>query len=457
MAKANADIELSPPKKRQKKSYISKAEKDIILNIFKKEIHSKKDIPINVVAEQAASASGVGIASVFRIIKEYKQDGILHSPKRTKSRKSILDDVDDFDVNAIRRKVHSFFRRNEIPTINKVLKAVNDDCDLPNFKRTTFHSLLKKIGFKYLKRGRNSSLVEKENIILWRRRYLRTIKGMRQEGRKIYYMDETWLNAGHTLDKVWRDTTINSSKQAFLSGLSTGLKAPSGKGERLIITHIGSNTGFLQEGLLLFKSNKNKDYHKDMNSACFEEWFKKILPSLEQNSVVVMDNAPYHSRKEERIPNTSSTKQVIKDWLKSKNIISDGDDMLKAELLVLVKANKHRFDKFAVDELARRNNIVILRLPPYHAELNPIELIWAQMKGFVAKENKTFKLSDVEELCRKSLCEIGAEKWKNCIEHTEKIEKEMWDLDEAIESTVDSLIINVDSQSEDSTSSESES
>ncbi|XP_015929512.3 uncharacterized protein [Parasteatoda tepidariorum] len=452
----NKAMDLSPPKKRQKKSYISKAEKEIILNIYKTEVHSKPDVPIIDVANHAASAAGVSTASVFRIIKEYKKDGILHSPKRTKPRKTFLDDIDDFDKNAVRRKVHDFFRRNEIPTINKVLKAVNDDSDLPNFKRTTFYSLLKKLGFKHQKRGRNSSLIEKEEIILWRRRYLRTINKMRQEGRKIYYMDETWLNAGHTQDKVWNDTSIISSKQAFLSGLSTGLKSPSGKGERLIITHIGSDAGFLKEGLLLFKSNKNKDYHKDMNAACFEEWFEKILPFLEPNSVVVMDNAPYHSRKEEKIPNTSSTKQVIKDWLKSKNIVSDEEGMLKTELLDIVKAHKHRYDKFAVDELARRNNIMILRLPPYHAELNPIELIWAQMKGSVAKENKTFKLSEVEELCMKSLNEIGVEKWKNCIEHIQKIEKEMWDLDEAIENTVNSLVININSNDEDSTSSESE-
>jgi transposase len=31
-------------------------------------------------------------------------------------------------------------------------------------------------------------------------------------------------------------------------------------------------------------------------------------------------------------------------------------------------------------------------------ELNPIELIWAQVKGFVAKNNTTFPLKDAKEL-----------------------------------------------------------
>jgi hypothetical protein len=33
-----------------------------------------------------------------------------------------------------------------------------------------------------------------------------------------------------------------------------------------------------------------------------------------------------------------------------------------------------------------------------HCELKPIELIWAQVKGFVAKNNATFRLKDVKEL-----------------------------------------------------------
>jgi hypothetical protein len=40
----------------------------------------------------------------------------------------------------------------------------------------------------------------------------------------------------------------------------------------------------------------------------------------------------------------------------------------------------------------------VIRTPVRHYELNPIELIWAQVKGFVAKNNTTFRLKDVKEL-----------------------------------------------------------
>jgi predicted O-methyltransferase YrrM len=53
----------------------------------------------------------------------------------------------------------------------------------------------------------------------------------------------------------------------------------------------------LENGLLLFESKKTGDYHEEMNAAVFENWFSDILPRLEEDPVVVMDNAPYHSRK----------------------------------------------------------------------------------------------------------------------------------------------------------------
>lgn len=59
--------------------------------------------------------------------------------------------------------------------------------------------------------------------------------------------------------------------------------------------------------------------------------------------------------------------------------------MIKAEMLQIVSHGKSKYQTLAVDELAAKHGITILRLPPYHCELNPIELVWAQVKGHVAK------------------------------------------------------------------------
>jgi hypothetical protein len=47
-----------------------------------------------------------------------------------------------------------------------------------------------------------------------------------------------------------------------------------------------------------------------------------------------------------------------------------------------------------------------------HCELNPIELILAQVKGFVAENNTTFRLKDVEELVYGGFGRIAKEVWK---------------------------------------------
>ena len=150
--------------------------------------------------------------------------------------------IDDIQMNAVRLHVHSFWLNKTIPTLDKILTAVNNDETLPEILRTNLYRLLKFMDFVYTKRSRNSALIEKDEIILWRRRYLADIRKYREEGRHIYYLDETWVNAD--------DCTIKSFRDAFLQRFTTGSQNSSGKGKRLIVLHIGSEDGFVPGGLL---------------------------------------------------------------------------------------------------------------------------------------------------------------------------------------------------------------
>lgn len=60
--------------------------------------------------------------------------------------------------------VKEFFR-NELPSIDKVLKGFSDDPLLQSFKRTTFYKLLKILYFIFKTRGRNSLLLVKNKIV----------------------------------------------------------------------------------------------------------------------------------------------------------------------------------------------------------------------------------------------------------------------------------------------------
>lgn len=110
------------------------------------------------------------------------------------------------------------------------------------------------------------------------------------------YLDETWVNQNHTVGKCWTDT---ASKQA------TGVKSPTGKESHLIILHAGTRNGFVDNTELMFQAKNDGDYHNQMNSAVFENWFKyQLLPNIADNSVIVTDNASYHSVQLEKKPST---------------------------------------------------------------------------------------------------------------------------------------------------------
>lgn len=274
---------------------------------------------------------------------------------------------------------------------------------------------------------------------MWRRDYLRAIRKFRADGHPIYYLDETWVNAGDASAKVWMDNTITSKRDAHSRGLSTGARNPTGKGKRLIVLHIGSTAGFVPDGLLCFESKKNTaDYHDEMNGDTFLEWFEKILPKLEDNAVIVMDNAPYHSMKSEKVPTGSCRKSEIIEWLQSKGKTVD-TTMVKAELLRIVAAMKDKFNKYVIDEKATENNKVVLRLPPYHCELNPIDMIWAMVKGHVKRNNTTFKIGDVKRLLQEGLERVTAENWSNCVRHVINEEQNFWEIDKIVDRMIDNM------------------
>ena len=104
-----------------------------------------------------------------------------------------------------------------------------------------------------------------------------------------------------------------------------------------------------------------------------------------------MDKALHRFRKEEKKSNTVSTKQIIKDWLASKNSISNGDHTLKTVLLHLRHKFEiiiYKFESSTVDEFAVRNFKNLATPAPYYAEVNIIELISCQVKDFYCRTLK---------------------------------------------------------------------
>ncbi|CAI6346881.1 unnamed protein product [Macrosiphum euphorbiae] len=393
-------VDISPSKKNPRGKFVGTGQKQIIINLYKEKIKQQEENPdspqltYRQMLLEISKSSGIGQRTIQTTLAEYKKKGTVSSPNKKKIRPTILEKVDSFDKQAIRRKIHGFWLNREVPTIQKMLIAINEDETLPNLKRSSFRKILKDLHFVYAKKSRNSALIEREDIIIWRGKYLDQIRKYRSQNRPIYYLDETWVNAGETHSKAWHDSTVNSPREAFLTGLTMGQKEPSGKGKRLIVLHIGSTDGFVPGGLLCFESKTNSsDYHDEMNGSTFFEWFVKMLPLLKENAVIVMDNAAYHSVKKDRIPVMSWKKQEIINWLESKG-----------------------------------ENITYPTTK---------ELAWSSVKRYVRTHNTTFKLKDVKELLKRGVELVTPEMWTNFVGHVIKEKEKFWKIDNITDDFMD--------------------
>lgn len=145
------DFPVSPVKKR-KRGHMKKEEKEMVMNVYKAIRKSNPD-SLNQDCEKAAAKSvGVSDRTVRRIINEYNNSNTFCGPK-TPKRTSIVDKIDEFAVNGIRRIVQDCCFANKQPTIAEILVKVNSDKDLPDFKLTTFRNVIKKLQLQeYIKK-----------------------------------------------------------------------------------------------------------------------------------------------------------------------------------------------------------------------------------------------------------------------------------------------------------------
>ncbi|XP_043471440.1 uncharacterized protein LOC122504405 [Leptopilina heterotoma] len=258
--------------------------------------------------------------------------------------------------------------------------------------------------------------MESRSVAEKRKFYLESIQNFRSQGYNIYYLDETWCGANHTLSKGWVEYSTEKNVDNFdayrdvqkIGNYRGGFVTPSGAGKRLIILHVGNENGFVESCMTCFIGNKGSaDYHQEMNAQHFEEWFRHLLRILPRNSVVVLDQAPYHTMLDPqfRNPTTKWKKAEIIEWLIRREVeipsdVFDFNQKNKPDLLLLAR-HYHYPKVYLLDKIAeemRNGEIHLLWLPVAHCELNPIELIWAYVKKDVAKKTKPSK-SRMFETC----------------------------------------------------------
>ena len=72
----------------------------------------------------------------------------------------------------------------------------------------------------------------------------------RQENRPVVHLDETWANPHNGKDCAWVE------RDDVTGGTLSGIRRPPGKGAQIIILGAGSETGWIPNTTLIFRSKK---------------------------------------------------------------------------------------------------------------------------------------------------------------------------------------------------------
>ncbi|XP_022195252.2 uncharacterized protein LOC120348698 [Nilaparvata lugens] len=441
-------IELPIETSRHKGKHIKSLERDTVLNVLDYFIKANPDKSVDFAMGKAGEATGISKRSVYRLRAEQKKGDAKTArtgcKKRNLYRNSRTVKYDFYTISAIRKFVHSLFKRNVPPTVKQVLVKVNADPSLPNFKKSTMYRLLIDSGFTFEKHSKKSLLVEKGDIILSRHAYLREIKGSRKYNNPIVYVGETYVFVGQNTQKDKGGPSTHNEATA-VPGDKLRPKDFADKGPRYVIVHAASKHGFLKNAKLMYMATNITDFHP--NSATFEKWFKEqLLPNLQPNSVIVFDNGIYNSTST-HFPNASSSKEELKFWLMSKNVHLPEDSM-KKEMLHEVEKVKHLYCTSLVDEMARYHGFRIVRLPPHHSELNPIEYAFNQVKEMITMQVSQTKQEIKPRTIDQAFDAVTAQNWRHFFKYVEKTEQSMWDVD-YLQDNVDHLASQLPNSSGD--------
>lgn len=241
------------------------------------------------------------------------------------------------------------------------------------------------------------------------------------------------------------------SHHSWTDGPAKGIKKPI-----LVIVHAGGEAGFVLNALLTFKAGtKSGDYHDNMNSENYERWLgTKLMPNLPPNSVVVVDNASYHNKQLDAAPTSTTNKTGMQTWLREK-VIEFKESMIKPELYYLIKKHKEKYKKNYIDAILNAAGHCVLRLPSYHPDLNPIEMAWSQIKGYVASKNISWNQTRITDLINEKVNLMGTTEWGKLCDKVKEIEADCCKSNHVVDMMTETFNIRV--RDDDSGSNDDES
>ena len=209
-----------------------------------------------------------------------------------------------------------------------------------------------------------------------------------QKAHKLIYLDESFY---HTLDS---NVKLTPSLPQDCVTYQHDIEPHRYKGERHImlcamITHnscdVENTTEIIMESWVCF--NPRAEEQKTLTGEFFEKWFiKNIMPLVDDETIIIMDSAGYHTRIDPKWANLAAMKkEELRALIEEeggngqgtkKNILDNNAEIIEMNKIPLL------------EKLVGEKGGEILYTPPNVHEYQPVEYIWADIKK---KTRATYK------------------------------------------------------------------
>ena len=292
---------------------------------------------------------------------------------------------------------------------------------------------LERLGYK---RGKKKGMMcyrLKEENIRKRDKYVQMMTNANSDNSsRIVYMDESYIHKNyHRHDDslfdpndeqdLERIAEHKGQRYCFIAAIIDDDKSPDVLALPDEDRPEERKAGLMIETLDIFEGGKKQsvDYHGMFDSAYFIRWMDKLIEALAAWDVhcatIVMDNAKYHKSLPEGTPKGSWKKQRMLEYCKEHDIAVNHSDL---KSVIWDKLKKYIDDnvKPIVVSMAEAAGHRVVFSPPHHSDLQPIELVWANVKGTVGRQyttNTTFKT--VLTRLKKAFDELSTNTVRGCI------------------------------------------
>lgn len=377
----------------------------IISTILKRCIAEKENnnltIPIHQVQKRVAFYTGISKKYILELSEGLQTDKSEH--RLSFHRRELI----------IKGLLH-FYGIMKLPTIIEVYDLLLKHTMLPPLAQ--FTKEMADLGYCYRKTTKGYLLMEDPALTFERFHYLKKILKFRKPNDiTIHYMDERVINEHCTFLKPNKNMNEKTLQ------------------ESLLYCYVISCKGMV---LGMFCNYINRDE--------IINWFKHIvMPKLEPSSVIVISNNFLYGQQTNNPPSPYASKDTMLKWLRTNNIPSNSN-MRKGDLYALITKFHPVGDSQNVDFLFKAHGHEVLRLPNSLQDLTPTTYVWQDMK-LDLQDKEVKDLFTLKEYIHNYINTVmPVHKWSDYEQNIQKIEKKIFDLDEAMENILDSYNFETD-------------